>query len=257
MVVVNDNHLLYNMTLFEKIIYYISVPKCVKCRRRLDISELALCTECKAEYDNIILRNCSRCAKPLNECFCTNKFLDSNYIHNVSKVYRYLIDQSLSTNILIYSLKHSNRRDVIKFLSIELANAISNNIKDFSNFIITNIPRSRRAYLKDGYDHAALLAKEVARLLGAEYECLLISKTKREQKKSGDKQGRIKNIKFEIKKSCPDIKDKNIIIVDDIITSGASMSAAAKLIKKEGAKKIIAASIAIVYKDEDETRLPH
>ncbi len=251
-----DNHLIYIMTLFEKIIYYISVPKCIGCKARLDINELALCRKCKEEYDNILLRNCSRCGKKLNECFCTNKFLDAHYVHNVSKVFRYLINEDLPTNKLIYSLKHNNRRDVLKLLSEELANAIKRNIVSFDNFIITNIPRNRRSYRKEGFDHAVYLAKAVAKLLNTPYEPLLISKTNREQKKAGSRQGRLHNISLEIKKNCPNIKDKNIIIIDDIITSGASMSVAATLLKGEGAKKIISASLAIAYKDEDDTRLP-
>lgn len=251
-----DNHLIYIMTLFKKIIYYISVPKCVGCKARLDINELALCNKCKLEYDDILLRNCSKCGKKLNECFCTNKFLDSHYVHNVVKVFRYLIDEELPTNKLIYSLKHNNRRDVLKLLSEELAKAVKNNIVSLDNFLVTNIPRNRRSYRIEGFDHAVYLAKAVAKLLNIPYQSLLISKTKREQKKSGNRQGRLHNISFEIKKNCPDIKDKNIIIIDDIITSGASMSIAAALLKGEGAKKIIAASLAIAYKDEDDTRLP-
>lgn len=245
------------MKLFDKIIYYVSVPKCIGCKARLDIDDIALCKECKKEYDNIITRNCSRCGKILNECFCTNSFLDSHYVHNVVKVFRYLIDQELPTNKLIYSLKHNNRRDVLRVLSEELSTAITNNIKSLDNYIITNIPRNRKSYRIEGFDHAKNLAKAVARLLNVKYESLLISKTKREQKKAGSRQGRLQNINLEVKKNhIDDIKDKNIIIIDDIITSGASMSIAATILKSEGAKKIISAAIAIAYKDTDETRLP-
>ena len=237
------------MKLFETLLYYISAPKCTSCRERLSRKEKALCTKCRAEYDNILRRNCSICAKPLYECSCTNDYLDAHYVHESVKVFRYRVEGGESANSLIYSLKRDNRRDVLEFVSDELATAVLNSVDVDESYIVTSIPRIEKSIIKYGIDHAELLGRELAKILGIEYKKLLISKSKTQQKHAEGREARIRNVDFRIKRGTKDITDKNVILVDDIVTTGASMGHAATLIKSLGAKKIIAASIAIAYKD--------
>lgn len=237
------------MKLRDKILFYLSVPKCTCCKRRLSIDERALCADCKTEYDNTVKRNCSICARPLYECTCTNEYLDAHYVHTVIKVFRYIIQEGLPTNSLIYSLKRENRRDVLDFLSDELANSIQDLVKAPEGYIITSVPRTSKSVVKYGIDHAELLAKAVAKKVGAKYIKSLISKSKAQQKHAGSREERIKNTDFRIRKSADKIQGRNVIIIDDIITTGASMGHAAMLLKGIGAKKIIGAALAIAYKD--------
>ena len=47
----------------------------------------------------------------------------------------------------------------------------------------------------------------------------------------------------------PDLHGKRILLVDDIVTTGASMASAATLLRANGAKKIVGASFSIAYLD--------
>ena len=76
---------------------------------------------------------------------------------------------------------------------------------------------------------------------------MLISNAKIEQK-TLDQSQRLKNADFRIVKEI-DLSGKEVIIVDDIITSGASIASAAALIRSLGCKNITAAVVAIAYKD--------
>ena len=136
------------MNLFETLLYYLSAPKCTSCNERLSRTEHALCNECKSEYDNFLRRNCSICAKPLYECSCTNDYLDAHYVHKLIKVFRYKQDGGEKANSLIYSLKRDNRRDVLKFVSEELASSILNSIEVKDGFIVTSIPRIEKSIIK-------------------------------------------------------------------------------------------------------------
>ncbi len=156
----------------------------------------------------------------------------------------------MPSNYLIYSLKKDNREDVISFLTDELVYALNNSI-DFSKgeYIITNVPRRRRSVVEYGFDHAEVLAKAVSKKLNIEYRQFLRSKSKKAQK-SVQGQRRIQNAQFDYKRKREiDIKGKTVIIVDDIVTTGASMSRCASLIRGLGTNKMIGASIAIAYKD--------
>lgn len=236
-------------TVKDTILYYLSVPKCVGCGTRLSINEGPLCSVCLEEYENVKERNCSICAKRLEMCTCSNKYLEAHYVRKLVKVYRYVHRDDLPTNRLIYSLKRDNRKDVLDFLTDELASALSNSVNNLDECVFVNVPRRRKTALKYGIDHAQLLAKSLAKRFSAVHYQPLVSKTKRAQKKTFGSE-RIKNAEFSLKRKAKSLKGKTVIIVDDIVTTGASMGACAALIRALGTKKIIGAAISIAYKDK-------
>ncbi len=238
------------MKLIDDILFYISAPKCVGCKTRLDRNDKALCKTCYAEYKNVLDRNCSICSKKLNRCTCTNFYMDSHYVHKMIKVYRYIFNDGIQpSNFLIYSLKRDNRKDVLDFLADELADSISSNLPNYEKYICTSVPRRRSEIIKYGIDHAELLSRAVAKRLKIKYIKTLVSNAKYAQKKATSRDARYKNAKFKLKSEALDLKGKDVIVVDDIVTTGASMGMSAMLLKSAGAGKIIGASIAIAYKD--------
>lgn len=232
----------------DRALFALSVPKCVGCSKRLDYGQKAFCSKCYAEFVDFKERNCSRCAKKLSECSCSNSFLSSHYIDSVIKCYRYIQRGEIHpSSKIIFSLKRDNRRDVLDILCEELSSSIRNSVEAPEECIFTNIPRRRSAIIETGIDHSANLAMAVAKGFGAEYITLLKSESKHPQK-SLDVAQRRKNANFKLVNEC-DLSGKRVIIVDDIITSGASMVNAAMLIRSLGCKKVTAACIAIAYKD--------
>ena len=237
------------MKLIDKLLFYISVPECVYCGERLSITEKALCENCKALYLDHKERNCSICSRPLYLCDCTSEYLESHFIHKHIKVFRYKSSENSPANELIYKLKRENRRDLIDFIAEELSEAIKNSVKIDENTVFTSVPRRRKAKIKYGIDHAEKLTKRVAKICSAEYKPLLKSKAKTAQKKSDSREKRIENAKFKLINDKLDLSGKTVIIIDDIVTTGASMGNAAFNLKGLTPKKIIGASIAIAYKD--------
>lgn len=237
--------------IYKRAIYYISVPKCVLCNEKLDYGDRGLCKSCIEEYKKHKERDCPKCAKILSKCFCTYEDLESHGIKNLVKIFRYSkSEQSMPSNYLIYSLKQDNRNDVMDFLADELADAIKNNIpEDLSEYVITNVPRRKAAIVNYGYDHAKALALRVSKKLGIEYTEILKSRSKSPQKSVYGHE-RIENAKFDYKcKKDYTLKGKSVIIVDDIITTGASMSNCATLIRGLRPKRIIGACLGTAYKE--------
>ena len=238
------------MNFFKYFIYYVTVPKCVCCNEKLDIEDVALCKQCKKIYDDHLLINCSVCSKPLYRCTCPNEYMDSHYIHKHIKVYRYKPGLSTPANSLLYSLKRENRRDVLELLSKELASSITTSLKSPENYLFTSVPRMRASKNKYVYDHAMELSKATAKLLGAKYKNILVSKAKKLQKKTKSTEERISNASYALKHVKTDLKGQKIIIIDDIVTTGASISSCATQLKIAGASQVIGASVAITYKDK-------
>lgn len=242
--------------LIDKALFYISVPKCVGCGERLKYESFALCEKCYESFLEASSRNCSRCSRVLSRCDCSMEYLEKHRVKRVIKLFRYLQrEENRAANSLIYSLKRDNRKDVLEFCANRLAEAILYNVDSTEGTVVTSVPRRRRTILKYGIDHARLLGEQVAGRIGAEYKSLLVSEARVEQKMLHGEERRV-NAKYSIKHR-EDLKGKIVFIVDDVITTGASVGAAADLIRQMGAKEIIAASIGITYKDKYEMPVTH
>jgi predicted amidophosphoribosyltransferase len=223
--------------IMDRVFFALSVPKCVCCRTPLSYGEKAFCPKCSAVFEDFKTRNCSRCAKILSKCKCSNDFLRAHYVGHVVKCYRYLNrDEALPGNSLIYSLKRDNRIDVLERCTEELASSILNSVANPERYVFTNVPRRKSAIIEHGIDHSALLAKAVADKLGAEYISILKSNAKKQQR-SLETEDRFRNADFYISKEI-DLTGKGTIIIDDIITSGATAKTASNLLYNGGVKKI-------------------
>ena len=235
--------------IMDRVLFALSVPKCVCCGERLNYGEKAFCHKCSAEFSDLKTRNCAKCARVLSKCDCVTPYLKAHFIRRVIKCYRYINRQNVNAgNSLIYSLKRDNRADVLEVCAKELEAAIRNSVSNPGRYIFTNVPRRKAAIVEHGIDHSELLARELAGRFGAEYISLLKSNAKKAQK-SLEHSDRLKNADFDIIKDI-DLTGREVIIVDDIITTGASMSSAATLIRSLGCKSITAAALAIAYKDQ-------
>lgn len=100
------------------------------------------------------------------------------------------------------------------------------------------------------FNQSALLAQEIAKRSGKAYtpDALLRSRHTVPQKGLSAKDRR-KNVQgaFEVKK---DLKDRSILLIDDVFTSGATLNECARVLKKAGAACVNVLTIARVTKEE-------
>ena len=145
---------------------------------------------------------------------------------------------------LIHLLKFKHKKLSAKVLSGLLFNYFKK-LNFNSDFIIT-YPNS--FYLKSawrGYNHMCLIAKYFSNLTGFEIFKDLVQKTK-PTKPQYQAKNRHKNIKnsFKInKKYITLLKDKNILLLDDITTSGATLEEIIDCFLEVGIKNIICLTI--------------
>lgn len=111
---------------------------------------------------------------------------------------------------------------------------------DKKESLIVPIPLNKKRERQRGYNQAFLLARKIASRLNLPFADIL--KRKRGTKPLSEmtkeeRQEEIKNV-FSISSSSLDIRGKTIFLVDDIATSGATLSEAAKVLKLNGVKKV-------------------
>jgi ComF family protein len=117
--------------------------------------------------------------------------------------------------------------------------------------VVVSVPTTREALARRGFDQAKDLAKHVAKILKVSYVKNALKKVKKTKaQKSLDFAGRQKNVvgAFDVVFSSQ-IKNKIILLVDDVFTTGATFSECAKVLKSAGASAVYCAAFARTGKD--------
>lgn len=115
------------------------------------------------------------------------------------------------------------------------------------SWIIIPIPLSKKRLRERGFNQSELIAKHIAAKMSIMIKTdVLYKKIHTESQVSiKDRAKRLNNIKgsFAVKNR-EAVKNKNIILIDDVCTTGATISEARKVLREAGAKKIIGAVVA-------------
>ncbi|MBQ7314588.1 MAG: ComF family protein [Clostridia bacterium] len=237
--------------LWQKGLFYVTVPTCVCCGDALREDDRALCSDCRRSYENMKARDCARCFRPIHRCTCSCDVLDCHFVHRLIKVTRYIKrDADIPSNALVYSLKKDNRLDVECFIADEIFQSLSALDEHPQDAVFTHVPRRSSAVRHFGYDHARRLSLALARLSGAEHTTFFRSKAKHAQKEMHGTD-RLQNAQIALRHRYrhTDLRGKRVYLVDDIVTTGASMSCAAMALHAMGAKEIIGVCFSIAYLD--------
>ncbi len=103
--------------------------------------------------------------------------------------------------------------------------------------VITYVPTSTKRVRERGFDHAKLIAEIFAKNRGLQCKNLLLRTT--QQKQAGtDRKTRLEQVKGSYQPIKPSINIDQVVLIDDIITTGATLSEATRVLKKAKVKNI-------------------
>lgn len=217
-------------------------PLCLNCRRNLrnEEKENGICKNC---FEGIILNNslfCSVCKArlPLNKKNCHKNSL---YLLGAAANY----DNEAVKN-LIWAFKYKKWQKLQSLLGGLLLSYLKNLNIDFNEWTIVSIPLYKDKLKERGFNQSQLLAEIVAENLKLKLVTAL-KRIKNTEVQAGlkDEKQRKENVKGCFIVENPEIiLKKNIILVDDVHTSGATMNEAVSVLRSAGAKKIIALVLA-------------
>ncbi len=122
-------------------------------------------------------------------------------------------------------------------------------MENFNDALLVPIPLSKKRYKERGYNQSELICKELLKIDQRSFQLetkVLIKPTETEhQARIENRKQRLKNIvgSFAVT-NAEQIQNRNIILIDDITTTGATLNEARKVLKKAGTRKIIAFTVA-------------
>ena len=117
--------------------------------------------------------------------------------------------------------------------------------------VVTWVPLSRRRLWSRGYDQSRLLAERLADKLGVPCECML-KKTRHTKAQSAltEKSQRRANV-LGVYKPVPgaEITGRRVLLVDDVVTTGATASECARVLRTAGAAGVVCVTLAMAGKE--------
>ena len=200
-------------------------PKCMLCHEIMSSSERKICPRCASELPVLS-------AKEQKQSF--------NHVSLCSSLFYY--EGSVRESLLRYKFKG------LQYYASEYARLMAENIpaEALDCDVISFTPLSRRRLRRRGYDQARLLAEELAAITGK--ECRPTLRKVRDvapQSGTGGLEERRANISnaYRIRKDA-DINGKTVLLADDIVTTGSTLSECAGVLVRAGAADVKAVTVA-------------
>ena len=199
------------------------------------------CSSCKQKLPFLQEKVCKRCGTSINSManYCDRCQTLSHVFEKARAVFEYK-DQVVK---VLRNLKFHNAKYFAKPLAVYLADLYK---KEFDCDIIVPVPMYKDNYKKRGYNQAELLATNLADLVKVEINTtnlIKVIKTKSQVELDyKQRQQNLKNVFNVVDKSL--FANKNILIVDDLFTTGATVDNCAKALLKAGAAKVCVITVA-------------
>ncbi len=228
----------------------VSGEKCIACGEMNARGESLLCPKCEDELKRSHLLMCPDCSAFARDCLCPSRIMRENRVEFLVKYAFYDASKSdEALNRIILRLKRIPDLLAFAYFAAVLSRplALLAEARGFTedNTVVTYIPRSKNMILRDGYDQARLFAKAVGRRSGYPVLPLLVRLKHGKQQKYLNIDERIENVKGMFVPSRKfSAEGKNVIIVDDLVTTGATVGEAARILYDSGAREVVCLCIA-------------
>jgi len=227
------------LSIISKIVEFVFPPCCPICGASVE-THGELCGDCWSCFDWIDGPHCARCGYPFPDDYeasagalcpvCAAGKNDLEYVRAAC------IYDDMSRSVML-PFKHGGRIKFARFMSRAMIWALRD--IDIKPDLVMPVPLASRRLFQRGYNQATLLAREIARVYGAPIDFDSVHRKYRPNmghKTHAQRQEHIRGV-FNVMK--PErIRGKKILLVDDVMTSGATFDELARVLRSAGADEI-------------------
>src|SRR6266436_1612406 len=226
-------------------------PLCVSCRARVG-EAYSLCAKCWNAISFIEGAMCSRCGTPFDvdpgsETVCGACHMKPHDFTQARSLFRY----DDASKPLILAFKHGDRLDHAPAFARWLERTGRPLFADID--VLVPVPLHRWRLWKRRYNQAAVLAERLGKLAQRPHDPLALERSRatKSQGEMPSAKARRRNVlkAFRVPNSKLDrVRNRNILLVDDVFTTGATLDACARALKRAGAARVDALTLARVVR---------
>ncbi|MBI5683320.1 MAG: ComF family protein [Deltaproteobacteria bacterium] len=220
----------------------------------LDIIAPHVCHICGRRADSYLCKDCVQGINLINDGFCTIcgiPFISkASSLHVCGRCIKKKPKFTMARSIGIYEdvlmdavhkLKYNGKTSLAKPLGLLMAEKLSSAFSlEPKAFLIVPVPLHKKRLKERGFNQSLLLAREVAKTHHIHLDYLNFKRIRYTEPQINLKdKDRLKNVKgaFSVKDALI-FKGKKILLIDDVYTTGATVTECVKVLKKAGAKTV-------------------
>ena len=217
--------------------------RCIFCSELIFWNKEKTCDRCKNSLPYVTGRICKKCGCSKDNCSCT-----SNILYYDSAAAPFYYEDSVKKALT--GMKFSQRKEYAEAFSEYMLKTLSERYKDEKFDVILCVPLHKKDRRKRGYNQSELLSRYISEKSGIPYKDNVLEKiyrTKMQMSQKGiERSGNLLGA-FSVRNGA-DLEDKSILLIDDIKTTGATVSECGKMLYLAGAKEVCVLSCAVTRK---------
>jgi len=210
---------------------------CPSCKSKLGINESGYCNNCG---NKLKIADQERIKNEFER-----KFKNSNYISGFTAAFIFEKDKEIQS--IIHSLKYEMKFIAGKKLGNQLCRIRRSVLEEWGIDIIIPVPLHHLKKAERGFNQSYFISKGLSSALGVKMKTGLIKRIKFTKSQTAlTLKERAENVSgaFKVRRKNK-IRNKNLLILDDVITTGATTNECGKVLLEAGTNKVFAASVAI------------
>lgn len=206
-------------------------PRCVSCRKL----GMRLCQACRARLTPETTPACRICGRPLRRAgicpLCRARPSDLSEIRCASALKEPLQD-------VIHHFKYRNARDMADPLASLLLDCWRQT--DWQPDLLVPVPLHRRRKRERGYNQSEILAKELGRVMGIPVAADTVRRVRYTRPQIGlSAAERQQNVEGAFRCHPGSLRGKQVLLIDDVFTTGSTLRACASVIRRQGQARTI------------------
>ena len=224
---------------FKSCLEFLFPPACPLCDTPVSIHG-ELCAECWTAINWISGPHCARCGYP----FSTDAEFDGAPLCSICAAERCELDwircacvYDDASRAAMLPFKHGGKIQYANFMSRAMIWALRD--IDIAADVVMPVPLASRRLFHRGYNQATLLARPIAHVLGVPIDFDSVRRQYREDMGHKNARERAQHIHGVFSVTCPDkIRGKKILLVDDVMTTGATFAELRRVLMRAGASAV-------------------
>lgn len=229
--------------MIDRILNLIYPPRCILCERVISSTDNYICHHCSGIIHTIEGLRCKKCSRSIQKGELCSTCLNEEHDFEFGKV---LYDYDDTIKEALYRFKYNGDKNYAQYFGKQIYYKYSDIINDMD--LMIPVPVHRKKLKSRGYNQSKEIIKVVSELSGIPYvDGVLIRKHDTRPQNKLSIKSRKNNLKdaFDIDAKFDDNKYKNILLIDDIYTTGSTINSCARVIKQNHDVKVYFIAVAI------------